>query len=121
MSLSSISIMSPLPPAKISKEWTNYEREGWELSPERQRTVRSETTTNCVSKVIFSEEINEGDDNEEESDFLDTLTQSAVQKTSVDEDTITVARSASSTSATGEIDEYDSETDTDMLISMKLY
>lgn len=54
-----------------------------------------------VSKVDFSEEINEGDHSEEESDLADTLTQSAVQISFVDEDKITVAGSASSASATG--------------------
>ena len=77
--------------------------------PVRQRAVSSETTkdkagalapsvysktTNRVSKVNFSEEINEGDPNEEESDLPNTLTESAVQTTFVDEDKITVARSA---------------------------
>ena len=41
---------------------------------------------------------------------LTQVTQRAVQITFVDEDKITAARSASSTSATGEIDEYDTHT-----------
>lgn len=118
--------MSPLPPETISeqtmREWVENYR------PVRQRTVHSETptdkagalppavywkTTNCVSKVNFSEESNEGDNNEEESDFPDTLTQSAVQITFVDEDKSKFARSTSSACAMGEIDEYDTDTDTD--------
>ena len=119
--------MSPLTPEKISKESEQTMREWVEnYHPVRQRTVRSETTkdkaealpsavysktTNYVSKVDFSEEINDGDHNEEERDFPDTLTQIAVQITFVDEDKITVARSASLGSTTGGIDEHDSDTD----------
>lgn len=121
--------MSPLTPEKISKESEQTMKGGGRVEnyhPVRQRTVRSETTkdkaealpsavysktTNYVSKVDFSEEINDGDHNEEERDFPDTLTQIAVQITFVDEDKITVARSASLGSTTGGIDEHDSDTD----------
>lgn len=119
--------MSPLTPEKISKESEQTTREWVEnYHLVRQRTVRSETTkdkaealpsavysktTNYVSKVDFSEEINDGDHNEEERDFPDTLTQIAVQITFVDEDKITVARSASLGSTTGGTDEHDGNTD----------
>ena len=47
------------------------------------------------------------------SNLPDTWMQSVVQNSFVDEDKITVARQASSATATGEIDEYDTDPDSE--------